>query len=701
MSVPARSSSERIDPEAVLEGMPDIVFVLGPDGSILYVNRSGEQRLGWQLDAWIGRSVMDIVHPDDIAVALSSIVSMLGKDVGTPVELRVVDAVGDWLWVEVVGANHLLDDGVEGLLCVARDITQRRMWEVAGGDAARLQQVLHHAPSITMLLDGDGVVGSVNTAFTRLLGHDPSVVVGAPLANFVEAGSLETLSGALGQLHGPDRAASVELRMRTLAAGQSRPVRFELVDLGDDPVVQGIIATGSDITELQLVRHELEFIAKHDPLTGLANRSLLREWLEGMLHGDPCIAVLYIDLDRFKQINDLYGHEIGDAVLRQVAERLTELVRVGDVVARVGGDEFVAIACNMTDWDGALDLADRIEAELSRPYLLEVGPVRIGASVGVAMSDASSTVAGLLSAADVHMYGAKAERSGTADDPPTQDRRRPQRDRRTLAIELAAGLGRGEVVAHLQPVFDLRTGDVVGMEALARWQHPQRGLLRPSMFIDLVDDAGLDTALGDAVVLSAGHALADFRAIGFDLELSINLSIGQLTTAGLCAHLAEIAGSTGLHLSRLVVEITERATMSRRVPRGCPTPEQTLEELHRAGVTLSLDDFGTGHASLTHVRRFPLSSIKVDRTFVAAMEREERDRAVVEVVVGLARALGLTVVAEGVETATQLDMLRALGCDRAQGYLLGQPMDATTAVAWLTERRRFSGQSDPVRRQGR
>lgn len=700
MSVPAPSSRERVDPAAVLDGMADVVFVIDADGAVVYVNGGRDQRLGWEPEEWIGRSVLDVVHPDDIPVVLSSIDSMLGKVVGTPIELRVLDASGEWHWMEVLGSNHILDDGVSGLLCVARDITQRRMWEVAGGDATRLQQVLHHAPSITMLLDREGVISSVNAAFTRLLGHDPSFVVGVPLAQFVESDSLAPLAEALDRLRLTERSTSVELRMRTQGDAKSRPVRFELLDLADDPVVRGVIATGSDITELQFVRHELEFMANHDPLTGLANRSLLREGLEGMLRADPCIAVLYIDLDRFKQINDLYGHDIGDSVLREVAQRLTALLRADDVVARVGGDEFVAIASNITDWDAARDLGDRIEAELSRPYLLDVGPVRIGASVGVAVSDASSTVAGLLSAADVHMYGAKARRSGI-DGPPEHDRRRPLRDRRALAIELAAGLGRGEVVAHLQPVFDLRTGNVVGMEALARWQHPHRGMLGPSTFIDLVDDAGLDTALGDAVLTSAGQALRRFRALGFDLELGINLSIGQLTTPGLCAHIADIARSTGLEMSKLVAEITERATISRRVPRGCSSPDETLDELHRAGVSLSLDDFGTGHASLTHVRRFPLSSIKVDRAFVAAMEREERDRAVVEVVIGLARALGLTVVAEGVETPVQLEMLRTLGCDRAQGYLLGQPMDAETAATWLVDRRLISGAADPTRWQGR
>ncbi|MCU1396529.1 MAG: sensor-containing diguanylate cyclase/phosphodiesterase [Ilumatobacteraceae bacterium] len=687
MSVPAQAFHRGVDPRAALDALPDLVFVLSPDGDLLDINEAGTRLLGWQRPQWLGRSVFDVVHPDDLAMAISSLAALQDKEIGTPVEVRVRDTEGDWHWMEVIGANHLLDGGVSGLICAARDITQRRMWEVAGGDAARLQQIVQHSPSITMLLDADGLVASVNVAFTRLLGHDPSKVVGMPLASFVEARSLPHLQRALEQLRAADRRASVELSMRT-THGEARPIRFELADLLDDPVVHGIIASGSDISELRLVRQELEFIARHDPLTGLANRSLLIQWLDEILAAAPKVAVLFIDLDRFKPINDLYGHDVGDAVLRQVAKRLLEAVRVGDMVARVGGDEFVALAVDVDDWSDARELADRIESSLGLPYLLDVGPVKIGASVGVSLADPSSTVSTLLAAADVQMYHAKRERRG-GSQPTSIDRRRVATDRRDLAIELASGLDLGEVVAHLQPVLDLQSGAIVGMEALARWNHPRRGLLRPSSFIDLVDDAGLDTLLGDAVLVSACAALSEAKALGFDLELGINLSLGQLTTNGLCAHIRDIITAYGIPMSRLVVEITERATLLRHVPRGCPTPEETLDELHHAGVSLSLDDFGTGHSSLNHVRRFPLSSIKVDRAFVTAMALRREDHAVVEVVVGLARALGLSVVAEGVETAAQLEMLRALGCDRAQGYLLGEPMPAAAVGRWLRDRRRF------------
>ena len=692
MSVPAHAIDRSVDARAVLDILPDLVFLLSPEGILLDVNETSLRLLRWSRAEAIGASVFDVVHPDDVAVAISSLGTLQDKETGTPIELRVCDVDGAWHWVEIIGSNRPLGDGTPGLVCVARDITQRRMWEVAAGDVDRFQQVLHHAPSITMLLDADGVVTSVNHAFTRLLGHDPSLVVGATLATFVDEQSLTQLRESLLTVRGCERRAAVELVMRT-SSRQTRLIRFDFVDELDDPVVRGIIGSGYDMSELQVVRQELEFIAGHDPLTGLANRSLLIEQLGRMLRTEAHVAVLFIDLDRFKPINDLYGHDIGDTVLRHVAARLLEVVRSGDTVARVGGDEFVALAASVADPEAARELADRIEVVLGAPYLLDVGPVKIGASVGVALSDPSSTVAGMLSAADAQMYHAKSERRGSIV-PHAIERRRTAGERRNLAIELAAGLGRGEVVAYLQPVVDLVTGNVVGVEALARWNHPTRGLLRPAVFLDLVDDAGLDAALGDAVLVSACRSLRDIRGLGFNLELCVNMSLGQLTTSGLCAHIADVIEPFGLPMSKLVVEITERATLLRHVPRGCPSPEETLHELNLAGVSLSLDDFGTGHSSLNHVRRFPLSSIKVDRTFVAAMVLQPEDHAVVEVVIGLAKALGLSVVAEGVETAVQLDLLRQLGCGRAQGYYLGQPMEASSIGPWLIDRRRYGAVTD-------
>jgi diguanylate cyclase (GGDEF)-like protein len=417
-------------------------------------------------------------------------------------------------------------------------------------------------------------------------------------------------------------------------------------------------------------------------LTGLANRALLLTCLDNYLEVDRSVAVVFIDLDRFKPVNDLFGHVAGDELLREVAMRLEKVVRPGDMVARVGGDEFVALAPGIGGWAAASALAERIESALSQPYSLGVGPVKIGASVGVAISDPFSTVASLLADADVRMYEAKSDRRGTTTHA-TFERRRSATERRRLADELTTGLGRGEVVAHLQPIMDLATGNLVGLEALARWNHPDLGVLLPGQFMDLVEDAGLDLPFGEAVLESSCRTLELLNAKNVRIPVALNLSIGQLASPGLCAHMQEVLAAHGLEMTQFVIEITERATLTRHASIGMSSPDETLRELHAAGAELSLDDFGTGFSSLTHVRRFPLSSLKVDQTFVAGMCDHPEDRAVVEVVVGLARALGLVVVAEGVETLQQWDMLRLMGCNHAQGFLMSPPLASDAAVRWI------------------
>jgi diguanylate cyclase (GGDEF)-like protein/PAS domain S-box-containing protein len=683
LAIPADSlPKSEVDATVLLDGLPDVVLIIDEAGCLRYVNASAERQLRWTRDKWIGRSVLDLVHPDDLAGAMASMGTIQGKDYGTPVEVRVSDADGKWHWMEVVGANHLHDSEIAGLVLVVRDITQRRMWEIAGADVARFQQVIQHSPSITMLLDGAGVVTSVNGAFTRLLGFDPSIVIGESLVTFVADESLGVLRDALAKLGRDHHSISIELSMKRLDRDELRPIRFEFADLLSDPVVAGIVVSGYDVTELQRVRHELETMASHDALTGLANRALLLTCLDNYLEVDRSVAVVFIDLDRFKPVNDLFGHVAGDELLREVASRLEKVVRPGDMVARVGGDEFVALAPGIGGWAAASALAERIESALSQPYDLAVGPVKIGASVGVAISDPFSTVASLLADADVRMYEAKSDRRGMTTRAMVE-RRRSATERRRLADELTAGLGRGEVVAFLQPIMDLASGDLVGLEALARWIHPALGVLVPGSFMDLVEDAGLDLPFGAAVLESSCKTMQQLAAHGVRIPVALNLSIGQLASPGLCEHMQEVLVAHELEMNQFVIEITERATLTRHASIGMSSPDETLRELHAAGARLSLDDFGTGFSSLTHVRRFPLASLKVDQTFVAGMCDHPEDRAVVEVVVGLARALDLEVVAEGVETLQQWDMLRLMGCDQAQGFLMSPPLAADAAVRWI------------------
>lgn len=675
-----KAMADEIDLTALAGALPDTVIVVDTDVRLRYVNTTGAELFGWEPDEWLGRSILDLVHPDDVASVLSSTGTMQSKRIGTPVEVRVRVADGTWKLVEVVGYNALDVPGVNGLVVIARDLTRRRMWEVAGSDTVRFQQVLQHASSVTLLLDRRGEVTSVNAAFTRLLGHDVSQVVGRPLASFCSLDDVNNLEFAIEKAGNELRPVSCEASMRpTDHALPSLPMRFEIVNLLDDPVVAGLVVTAYDVSDLHHARRTLEHLARHDALTGLVNRSVLLDELNGALEEHRPVAVVFIDLDRFKPVNDLLGHESGDELLRKVSERLLGLVRPGDLVARVGGDEFVVMANGMVDRAMGQALCDRIDGSLSMPYLLTEGPVRVTASVGLALSDLDATVTGLLADADLAMYEAKAARRGEPERPVTQ-RQRNANERRRLADDLAAGLQRGELVAFLQPIVSLEFGVTTGLEALVRWNHPDRGLLTPAAFLDLAEDSGLDLMMGDVVLRSACAVL---QQVDPAISLSLNLSVAQLADRGLCNRVSNILREFRIDPERLIVEITEHATLTRRPGGGRVSPEHTLEELRNLGASLCLDDFGTGYSSLTHIRRYPLTAIKIDRSFVAGVCDHAEDRAVVAAMVGMASALDLNVVGEGVETQAQMDTLQQLGCHLAQGYLVARPLPPEQVADWL------------------
>lgn len=659
--------------------LPDVVLVVDGSFHLRYANQVGKDGFGWDPAEWVGRPIIDLVHPDDLPHVVSSMGTVQGKRAGTPIEIRVRTADGSWRWVEFIGSDAQAVDGVNGVVVVVRDITQRRMWEVAASDTEIFRQLVQHGSSITLLLDASGLITSVNAAFTRLLGHDPSLTVGRHLGTFCSPGDDTTLNAALDRCRESGAPVTVEVLMRQVGPDTiGRPIHLEIVNLLDDPIVAGFVVTGHDVSDLHLARLSLEHMARHDALTGLANRSVLLERLDDLLQRHESAAAVFIDLDRFKPVNDLFGHDAGDELLRQVATRLTNIVRPDDIVARVGGDEFVVLVTGLDDRQHAQVLAERIDAALAEPYLLAEGPARVTASVGLSTTVSDSSATSLLADADRAMYVAKAERRG---EPISRDplRQRSANERRRLADELTIGLRRGEIVAHLQPIVSMADGHPVAVEALARWNHPRLGALGPLSFLALAEDAGLDLALGDTVLFSACMAVADLPELG----LGINLSVAQLADQGLRDRVASILSATGVPPERLTVEITERDTLARRAGAGRAAPERTLLELRELGAKLVLDDFGTGYSSLTHIRRFPLSGIKIDQAFVAGAAEHAEDRAVIAAIIGMAKALDLSVVGEGVEQREQYDMLAELGCGFVQGFLIARPMDADQLHQWL------------------
>jgi diguanylate cyclase (GGDEF)-like protein len=443
-----------------------------------------------------------------------------------------------------------------------------------------------------------------------------------------------------------------------------------------------------DLRQVTELKEELRHQAMHDPLTGLPNRTLFLDRTQHALHlaarNGLWPAVLYIDLDGFKPVNDTYGHEAGDVLLRIFAERLHGCLRAADTAARLGGDEFAVLLHGPIDTAGVTRVLERIRAELDRPVDLGGGRLAtVGASIGVATGDADTDVDTLIRHADVAMYTAKRGGRGSSvffegalgtEAPHQAD----------PADELADALRRGEFTVAYQPLVNLRSGRPVGAEALVRWQHPTDGNRPPDTFIPLAEETGLITEIGAFVLRDACRQAARWArssAGAAPLMVTVNLSARQVTDPRIVDQVAAALAEAELDPGRLVLEITETVLMHDR-----EAATTNLGRLKTLGVRIAIDDFGTGYSSLAYLCRFPLDMLKVPREFVDALGREANAEVVTRAVVELARALGLLTVAEGIETTRQLEHVTELGCDLAQGYLFSRPVDAETVLAFMTGR---------------
>ena len=430
---------------------------------------------------------------------------------------------------------------------------------------------------------------------------------------------------------------------------------------------------------------ERERQAVHDALTGLPNRALLHERATTVLteagRSGSTVAVMLLDLDHFKEINDTLGHRVGDNLLRAVGERLHGAVRDTDMVARLGGDEFGVLVSCMNSADDAVVLAERLLTVLREPFFVDGVRLQTQASIGIAVwPDHGTDVETLVQRADVALYAAKEERGCWSMYSPESDRYTPER----LAMlgELRTGLETGQLVVFYQPKSDAKTGVVVGVEALARWEHPTRGLLPPDEFIPLAENTGL---IGDLTFEVLRQALAQVRVWhrkGMRIGVSVNLSVRQLTDINLPRDVAALLADFQLPASVLTLEVTETTIMA--------DPSRTLHVLRMLadiGIDLSIDDFGTGYSSLAYLRRLQADELKIDKSFVMGMSRNSNDAVIVRSTIELGHNLGLRMVAEGVEDAETWRLLRSLGCDVVQGYHLSRPLPPAQITEWLSERK--------------
>jgi diguanylate cyclase (GGDEF)-like protein len=459
-------------------------------------------------------------------------------------------------------------------------------------------------------------------------------------------------------------------------------VRNLMLGLGTTALLMGLVIAAFVSRRVTRQARQLANQAMYDPLTGLANRSLLQDRLEHAIEFSrrthSPFGVVLMDLDRFKEVNDTLGHDVGDELLREVGRRLKQTVRGVDTVARLGGDEYVVL---LHDLDGkdVPTIANKILGALDKPFHWQNQSIDIAASLGISLyPDPCSDASGLLRCADIAMYVAKRTGNGYVLYSPDQEH--ISRSDLSLKSELREAIHSDQLSLYYQPQIDHQKQRVVGIEALVRWNHPQHGFLMPDKFIPLAEDAGLIGPLTHWVLQTALTQLRVLQRSGHDLTIAVNLSARNLHDMGLPASIRALLVETGVAPKKLTLEITESAVMAN--PGDALS---ILTELDRMGVTLAIDDFGTGYSSLAYLKRLPVDELKIDKSFVTGMEDDENDAMIVRSTIDLAHNLGLKVVAEGVETRDVWDALGRLGCDSSQGYLMGRPMPVEQLEAWLQE----------------
>jgi diguanylate cyclase (GGDEF)-like protein/PAS domain S-box-containing protein len=665
----------------------DMTVVLGPDGDPLYASPAVTAVLGWasgnfESGAPGARPLrsFDLVHPEDVERVEKMFFRGLdehGHEERLEFRMRRVD--GTYRWVEAVTTNRLDDTAVGGIVVNARDVTERRDAEEAVRASERdLRTLLEGSPDLIARFDRQLRHVYVNPAVTAATGIPRAEMVGRTMR---ELGAPEHIleiwdtnlrrafeTGACNDFEYPFRTPYGKCWFQTRMAPE----------YGADGTIETMLVVIRDVTDRKLVEDALTHQALHDPLTGLPNRLLLLDRVAQALrrlerHGG-LMAVLFLDLDRFKVVNDSLGHAAGDWLLVEVGKRLRSASRPDDTVARLGGDEFIVLCEDAGDDQDAAGVADRLASALAQPFRYDGRPLSITASIGIATSaDPSIDAAALVDDADAAMYRAK-ERGRARYEFFDAAMRGQAVARLDLELDLRGALERGEFRLLYQPFVCLRGERAVAVEALVRWEHPTHGVLDPSDFISLAEETGLIVPLGTWILREACRCLAKWTATGHHPQpptMAVNLSPRQLAQPDLVEVVGRVLDQTGVDARNLCLEITETAVL-----HDTPSAESALQALRDLGVRIALDDFGTGYSSLGYLRRLPVDVLKIDRSFVQRIGRDNTDLAIVAAVTALAHALGLTIVAEGIERADQFDAMDRLGVDQVQGFYCAPTVDA-------------------------
>ena len=677
--VQARRSQREL--EDFVEHTPVGMRWTGPDGTILRANQAELEMLGYRSEEYVGKNVAAFhVDPE---VAADTLRRLRAGEALPNVETRLRRRDGS-ICYGLVSASARFDGGeFVHARCLTRDITERKVAELA---LAQFKAMVESAEDAVVGKTVDGIITSWNPAATRLYGYAAEEVIGKPITLLAPPDRVDQVRGILERVQRGERGEREETT-RVRKDGTHVEVALAVSPILDPHgQVIGATSIAHDITERKRVEQQLLHAALHDALTDLPNRAYLVERVtqaqaRGRRDPDYRFAVLFIDSDKFKAVNDNLGHAAGDRLLTEFAGRLRTCVRPGDVVARLGGDEFAVLLEDIVGPADAEHAARRIQDALAAPVSFEGREIVATASVGVALSRPGYTESqDLLHDADLAMYHAK-QQGGARFRVFDVIMRESAQARASMEADLRNALERQELRLVFHPIVELHTGRVHGFEALLRWHHPQRGVIPPLEFVPLAEETGLILPIGTWVIAEAcrhGRRWEDAFPAAGPLRISVNVSAKQLEREGLVDEVRAALEEAGLAPSRLILEITESMLM-----KNVDSSTALLQQLRALGVELHMDDFGTGYSSLGQLPHLPIQGIKIHHMFIHRMGGRRTDLEIVRSVVELARTLGLGVIAEGVDTVAQRERLIGLGCEFGQGSLFSEPLEPAAASRFL------------------